>query len=96
MEHRNYMSRKFPRIHETCLVSGRDRTRKIGMIGRYPLFECTQCGLQFIDPAPDEKALRGIYSDYYKAWDLENFQAEVSKIKKNFPALSVQDKTVHP
>lgn len=43
--------------------------------------ECPQCGLQFLDPIPDKKALDKIYADYYKAWDIKQSGKEVSMMK---------------
>ncbi|MFQ5787352.1 MAG: class I SAM-dependent methyltransferase [Thermodesulfobacteriota bacterium] len=40
-----------------------------------------KCGLQFLDPIPDKKTLDEIYSNYYKAWDIDSSEKEVSRMK---------------
>lgn len=47
----------------------------------YSLIECMKCGLQFLDPIPDKKNLDKIYSNYYKAWDIDASEREVSRMK---------------
>ena len=45
--------------------------------------ECSHCGLQFIDPVPDQKRLNEIYADYYNRWGIESSGENVSKMKTN-------------
>lgn len=65
-----------------CFICGNDRSIQKGAMGAYSLMECSECGLQYINPIPDKKRLDEIYLDYYKVWGIEHFEEEISRIKK--------------
>lgn len=67
----------------SCFICGNNEFMPIGPLGSRTLRKCNMCGLQFLDPAPDEEALREIYADYYKAWGIEYLEEEVSRMKRN-------------
>lgn len=69
-------------MDKTCFICGYDKPAGKGpVIPSYNLMECPKCGLQFLDPIPDEKRLKMIYDDYYKAWGMAESLDEVSKMK---------------
>lgn len=69
------------RMSRICQICGCNETNRLGSVDSYILLECAKCGLQFIDPVPNHDSLNSIYSDYFKAWDIKNFQKEVSSMK---------------
>jgi len=69
-------------MDKKCFICGNCESIPKGSIGTYALKECSHCGLQFIEPVPDQKRLKEIYSEYYKAWGIENSEKEVSHMKK--------------
>ncbi len=66
---------------KTCVICSNKDLRLKGLVGAHTLRECAACGLQFLDPLPDEKSLELIYDNYYKSWDLGSRQDEVSAMK---------------
>lgn len=68
-------------MDKICFICGDQRIAKTGKVGIYNLEECVQCGLQFLDPVPDETNVAKIYLDYYKAWNLIKFEKEISDMK---------------
>lgn len=44
--------------------------------------ECCECGLQFLDPLPDQASLDKVYKDYYTLWGIDSSRQEVSEMKK--------------
>ncbi|QWR77080.1 class I SAM-dependent methyltransferase [Candidatus Magnetomonas plexicatena] len=64
-----------------CLICGSEDFLQRGNISVHSLMECRGCRLQFLDPVPDNKCLDSIYADYYKTWNLDDFQHEVSAMK---------------
>lgn len=69
-------------MDKTCIICGFDRPCGKGTaVTPYILMECPKCGLQFLDPIPDEKRLKAIYCDYYKAWGIDKSPDKVSGMK---------------
>jgi len=69
-------------LSRKCFICGTANSNRKGAIGKYSLLECPKCGLQFIDPVPDSDRLSAIYSDYYKAWGIDDSPEIVSVMKK--------------
>lgn len=66
----------------SCFICGSNKSKIKGLFRYCTLKECSQCGLQFLNPPPDRESLNEIYSDYYRAWGLEHSEEDVSNMKK--------------
>lgn len=65
-----------------CHVCGGHDVRRLVRKSGLNVVICTDCGLAFLDPMPDEAALAMIYgSHYYASWDLEG-NAEATRQMK--------------
>ncbi len=69
-------------MSQSCFVCKNDELLLKGSVKSYSLIECSRCGLQFLDPIPRKKDLDQIYSNYYKAWGIEQWGHEVSAMKR--------------
>lgn len=75
------LKHSFSAINETCFICKDNNFKVKKTIKERFLLECQRCGLQFIRPLPDAESLSKIYSDYYKAWAIEKYGQEISKMK---------------
>ena len=66
----------------SCFICNDKHTRQIKSLNGYKVLECLGCGLQFLDPKPNQKALDEIYKDYYKAWGINSSEDVVSSMKR--------------
>jgi 2-polyprenyl-3-methyl-5-hydroxy-6-metoxy-1,4-benzoquinol methylase len=54
----------------------------LGEIGDYSLLGCNKCGLQLLDPIPDNGKLENIYSDYYARWGMHENATKLAAMKR--------------
>jgi 2-polyprenyl-3-methyl-5-hydroxy-6-metoxy-1,4-benzoquinol methylase len=65
-----------------CGAAG-GRLREYGLFREYRLKRCEGCGLQALDPQPDEGTLAQIYRrEYYDAWGIQHDEATTRHLKR--------------
>ncbi|MFA7402484.1 MAG: class I SAM-dependent methyltransferase [Pelobacteraceae bacterium] len=69
-------------MSDTCMICGMTEPVHVSEVGRYPLYKCRGCGLEFLRPQPDGVNLARIYQDYYRSWNIAGSLAEVSSMKQ--------------
>jgi SAM-dependent methyltransferase len=76
----------------TCLACGSNNLSLTFPFGDRRILECPECGLQSLDPQPDDATLAGIYSDDYFFGEPHGVSTlEVADLKQASAALFLDD-----